>query len=521
MLKLKAKCKRASEIHARGNEEPGDMLIFMPGQAEIEKTIDALRRQQNLLDDEVEFIPLIGGSESAESMRKIHAPSDKRRIFIATNVAETSITIPSVRIVIDSGLMRLNAFNPDTGISGLETRLHTKSNAKQRRGRAGRTAPGTVHYLFTKEDLEAREPYLPAEILRTDLVAQVLLMKQMGIADIPNFDFIDHPGVEKINQAIETLRKLGALNTDGSLNETGARMAEINTEPRFARMIVEAEKLGVVDAVSLAVGMLQDPRRDVFYREYRTDIPIQEKYKDYIIPGSDILTRLNIWNEYLRHRGSKEERKEWEETNGFRTFAFFNASNARKDILRNRGLRDEPIDLSPENAAKITQCVAVGLVDNIIRRVNGEYQTLSGAAGIRIDNRNSVLSGTSPDTFLSGNLRRSERAGVFAGLNLAISLEDIKRIAPYLNLALPEKPSTTAETEKQTPVQTEQKTEVSSSTTVAPEPEKQIPRVDYSFSTYKKEKQETATQEKQKRETTIMRLREIIRAWLKKLKLTR
>lgn len=506
--------KKASDIHARGNEEPGDMLIFMPGQAEIEKTIAELEKQKNLTDDGVEFVTLIGGAESAESTKRILEKSEKRRIFVATNVAETSITIPSVRIVIDSGLMRMNVFNPETGINGLQTLEHTKSNAKQRKGRGGRTAAGNVHYLYTKEDLEKRLPYLPAEILRTDLVAQVLLMKQIGIEDIPNFDFLDHPGMGKINQAIDTLNKLGALNPDGTLSEIGIQMTEYNAEPRFARMLVEAKKLGCLDAVSILVGMLQNTKYDVFSinRKIEPNMTIPQKYAKFIVPGSDILTRLNVWNQYLQHNYSKTERKKWEEENGLRTYAFYVAGNARKDIFRKnedkRKIKDEPIDIGPENSVKISQCLAVGLLDNITLRKNGEYQTISGTRGVQIDKWTSVLSGTSWEAFIAGSLRRTERGGIFAGFNFEITLDTIKKLMPNFGEdqkteAKPEVKKATAQTETEKPDQTPKSNET--------------PIVSRTPFVTQPEQKPIKPPEEHKKETQLQKIRKKVSYWIENL----
>lgn len=429
----KVAAQRAIEVFDRGQREPGDMLIFMPGAAEIRKTVAALeelKQAHGISDDEIEFVSLMGGAESAESMRKIYETSTKRRIFIATNVAETSITIPSVRVVIDSGLMRFNYYDPETGMSGLRTDVATKSNARQRKGRAGRVSEGTVHYLFTKEDFDSRKEFLPPEILRTDLVTQVLLMKELGIKDILDFDFIHHPGKNRIEQAVRSLEFLGALNKDGTLNETGRLMAQENAEPRFARMLVEAQRLGIKDDVALVVGMMMNARYDLINRDYNLNDPI---FAQYISHNSDILTRLNIWNEYVAHNNSKTERERWEAETKFRTVGFYKASTTRQEILRDRAIKDRPVDLSPENLAKIYQSIAVGFVDNFVVRKDGVYQTLNGTGGIQID-RNSVLKDVRPSSFVSGSLRKTER-GIYAGFNFTYSLENLKRIAPYLENA--------------------------------------------------------------------------------------
>lgn len=502
----KVAAQRAFEVYRRGDQEPGDMLIFMPGAREIQRTIDALeelKTRYGISDEDIEFVSLTGGDESAESVRKMYEESTKRRIFIATNVAETSITIPSVRVVIDSGLMRINVYDAETGVSGLETQRATKSNSIQRKGRAGRVSEGNVHFLFTKEDFNSRKEFLPPEILRTDLVTQVLLLKELGIKDIPSFDFLDHPGAEKINQAINTLNSLGALNPDGSLSEIGRQMTAINLEPRFARMMVEAEKFGCREAVALVIGMIQNARYDLFSnKEYRiTD----RAFSRNVVPGSDILTRLNIWNEYVAHNSSKSEREKWEKDTGFKAVGFYRASATKQEILGDRKLRDTPIDLSPENVAKIYKTIAVGFIDNIIVNKNGRYQTLSGTSGVQIDS-NSVLYGSSPATFISCSRRRLPRGEIIAGLNFEMSFEDIKKIAPYIESII---------SAKEQPAITESAAQFTQANT-APQAEP-IRAMQYSHQT------ETAKPEhkESKVKQALNKLRDLIRSWLKKLKIIR
>jgi HrpA-like RNA helicase len=421
--------EKASELHL--SDETGDILIFMPGKYEIEKTIEELKKHRRLLEDDVQFVPLLGGDESAEAMDQIHKPSSKRRIFVATNVAETSITIPSVDKVIDSGLMRVNIFNPETEISGLETRKHTKSNARQRKGRAGRTRPGSIHYLFTQRELSEREDFLPPAILRTDLAAQVLLMKKLGIENIENFDFLDHPGREKINKALTTLTKLGALKEDGSLSEIGHKMTEINAEPRFARMIIEAEKRGCVDAVALIAGVLQQSK-PIFDTNFRKYTPFKEKYRKFVVPGSDIATIINIWNDYVKINRDKEARKAWQEQNGIKTFRLYSAANARREMLRSKRIKDQEIELTPEKLKDITECVITGLLDNVVVKNGSSYQTQQGASGVQID-KNSAVYDVMPEMFVAGSIRRFGRNNTpFASFNIPLAHEQLEELTKPL-----------------------------------------------------------------------------------------
>jgi HrpA-like RNA helicase len=443
-----AAARKAIEIYEKG-EEAGDMLVFMPGAAEINKTIDALRKLQQekgISDDEIEFISLRSGEDSAESMEKALSDSPKRRIFVATNLAETGVTIKSAKVVIDSGLMRGNEYDAETGLEGLRTSKATKSNLRQRKGRVGRVSPGHVHYLFTKADYDSRHDHREAEILRTDLSRQVLLMKALGIEDIEGFDFIDHPGAHKIKLAINSLRNLGALDDSGNLTEIGQQMTEIDTDPRFARMLIEARKLGIEEDVALVIGMISNARLDITAKGYQINDAIFEKYVD---PSSDIATRLRIWNEYIKNNGSEVERKAWESRTKFKTYGFYQAATVRNELLRNKKLKDSEVSLSDENLGKINACLLAGFSDNIVYKENGIYRTVSGATGVKFDTH-SVLGRRQPEAFVSGNIRRTTKGEVIAGFNFEVYKSDIADIiAKKKTTATPESLGTaTTESEK-------------------------------------------------------------------------
>lgn len=427
-LMIKA-AEKAAEIIRMGEDE-GDMLIFMPGSGEIKKTAEELA--ERIKDPNIEFVSLIGGDRSGESYSKIHEETDKRRIYIATNVAETSITIPKIKVVIDSGLDRTNVYDLRSGISSLQTKKHTQSNARQRKGRAGRKSPGNVYYLFTEEELRKREPFLQAEILRTDLATQVLLMKKLGIEDIQNFDFMDHPGKEKIDQALERLRRLGAIDYKGTLTTIGEKMAEIDADPRFSRMVVEAEKRGCLDAVSILVGIMGEGKK-IFEYDWKTDLPFAVKYAKYFVPGNDYLTLLNVWNDYVKSTSNKDEQAAWGVENGIKTGPLKDGSNSRKDILKDRKLPDIPVDVDGEQGIAIGECIAVGLMDSILYSQGRGMYTLKNTDKMVTIDSSSSLAGQQPPMFIAGKIYTDEKSDrSFASFNMRITHDKIQKIAPYL-----------------------------------------------------------------------------------------
>ncbi|GMO44786.1 MAG: hypothetical protein Pg6C_06600 [Treponemataceae bacterium] len=221
------------------NKTEGAVLCFLPG----EKTIRdcGLRLKNSSLARKIYTVPLYGRLSKEEQEQVFYpAPAGKKKIIIATNIAETSVTIPDVRTVIDSGLAKLNFYNPHTFTSSLTESLVSKASCAQRKGRAGRTAPGTCYRLYSRRDFDARPLYTTEEIYRTDLSEVVLRMAELGITDFEDFDFIAPPGRAGIQSAVETLEALGALAPDGSLSQTGRLMAEFPLLPRQSRIIVEA-----------------------------------------------------------------------------------------------------------------------------------------------------------------------------------------------------------------------------------------------------------------------------------------
>jgi len=432
-----AAAERTEKIVREGQDQ-GDILIFMPGREEISKTIDLIK--QKISDPDIDVIPLLGGDETTNAYKQ---STGRRKIIVATNVAETSITIPTVRIVIDSGLLRTNVYDGETGTTELLTLEHTQSNAKQRKGRAGRTAPGKIYYLYTKEQFDAREPYLRAEILRTNLASQVLQMKAMGIQDVHNFDYLDHPGKEKIDMAIITLKLLGALDAEGNLTDGyGKPMSEIDADPHFARMIVEAKKRGCQDAVSLLVGMMSG-RRSIYDPKFYPERKFTDKYGRFIIPGSDFLTQLNIWNEYVENNTNREKRMEWATQNGINTYSFYNAANERKDLLHEWRTNNDRIDLSEESRHAIAVCLTAGLMDSLlIRDSDGTYSLASGKRRGIILGKNSVLQNIKPPNVISGAIRYIEQIKkTFADFNMSSDEKLIREAAPYLPEKKKEEPS--------------------------------------------------------------------------------
>ena len=221
------------------NKDDGGILIFLPGEKIIKDCMNILDHSH--FASKIHTLPLYGRLSKEEQERVfLPAPKGKKKVIISTNIAETSVTIADITTVIDSGLAKLNYYNPRTFTSSLVETQVSKASCNQRRGRAGRTRPGTCYRLYPRKDFDTRPLYTLEEIYRTDLSEVVLQMADLGIRDFQGFDFISSPGKEGIIGATDTLNMLGALDKDNSLSAIGKLMVQFPLEPRTSRIIVEA-----------------------------------------------------------------------------------------------------------------------------------------------------------------------------------------------------------------------------------------------------------------------------------------
>ncbi|MGX7741427.1 ATP-dependent helicase HrpB [Rhodopseudomonas parapalustris] len=257
--------------------EPGSVLAFLPGAAEIRRTETMLR--ERVQDPAIEIVPLFGALDAAVQDRAIQpAPKGQRKVVLATSIAETSLTIEGVRIVVDCGLSRVPRYEPDLGLTRLETVRASRAAADQRRGRAGRIEPGICYRLWDEPQTASLPPYTQPEILSADLSSLLLDLAQWGVADPLSLTFLDPPPQPALKEARELLRELGALDSDGRITDEGRSLRAMALPPRLARMIVDAGRHGYAeDAAEIAAILTErglggdsvdlDHRRDQFRRD--------------------------------------------------------------------------------------------------------------------------------------------------------------------------------------------------------------------------------------------------------------
>ena len=278
-------------------EGPGDILVFLPGEREIRDTQDALDELSQEARSGFDILPLFSRLSAAEQHR-VFAPHTRRRVVLATNVAETSLTVPGVRYVIDTGLARISRFSYRTKVQRLPIEQISRASALQRSGRCGRTEAGVALRLYAEEDYESRPEFTDPEILRTNLASVILQMTALGLGDVARFPFIDPPDKRHVTAGVQLLTELGALearrDARGSrLTKLGRQLVALPVDPRVARMIVEGARRGVLREVLVVAAALssQDPRERPLEKQAHAD-QMHARFRD---PTSDFLTLLSLW----------------------------------------------------------------------------------------------------------------------------------------------------------------------------------------------------------------------------------
>ena len=286
-------------------EGPGDVLVFLPGEREIRDTADALEEAASSFRGAgggVEVVPLYSRLSAAEQHR-VFSPHTGRRVVLATNVAETSLTVPGIRYVVDSGVARISRYSLRTKVQRLPVEPVSQASANQRAGRCGRIGPGIAIRLYSEEDFLGRPEFTDPEILRTNLASVILQMRALGLGDLARFPFVEPPDRRNVSSGLQLLEELGALRPAGdgkdSLTETGRRLARLPIDPRLGRMILEAERLGCVREVLVIVAAmsLQDPRERPAEQRPQAD----QQHARFRHESSDFLTWLNLWR-YVRQQ---------------------------------------------------------------------------------------------------------------------------------------------------------------------------------------------------------------------------
>ncbi len=410
--------------HIVEKEGDGDILIFMPGEGEIYAVMDKILSLD--LDEDLEVLPLFGNLPP-EKQQEIFKQSNKRKVIVSTNIAETSVTVPGIKFVIDSGLVKQKNYDVKTGIESLDLVPCSKSSCRQRAGRAGRISSGKYFALFSKMDFESRDEFQKPEILRSNLANVVLYMKSLGIDNIIDFDFIDKPNIESIKEAIEDLKLLGALDLNEAITDLGREMLKYPLEPRLSRILIEGKKQGCLDEICTLIGFLSSYQR-VFFRprdkQYEADIA-HNKFK---VSSSDFINLLHIWNCFVQNDFSKE----WAQDNYLNFKVLKNVSFLREYLFSLLKSHGETISKKNGDPETIGKTLLPGWIDNIlVKSVGYSYKLVfSPDSGFIFLHPSSSLFKFTPPIVISAKILRTKK--VYAMFNQEIQVSWLPEVVPYL-----------------------------------------------------------------------------------------
>jgi ATP-dependent helicase HrpA len=349
------------ELSGRDMPRDGDILVFLPGEREIRETAEALRKHH---PPGMEVLPLYGRLSGSEQDR-VFQRSGRRRIVLATNVAETSLTVPGIRYVVDTGLARISRYSYRAKIQRLQVEPISQASAWQRRGRCGREAAGICIRLYEEADHDVRPEYTDPEIRRTNLASVILQMETLGLGNIADFPFLDPPDSRFINDGYRLLRELGAVDDERRVTDLGRRLARLPVDPRLARMLVAAGPLGCLrEILVITAGLsIRDPRE----RPADAAGAADERHAAFRDPRSDFLSLLKLWEAWQERRkhDSGSAQRRWCRDN----FLSFLRLREWQDVHRQLvGLLHEMRmrqNEAPADYASVHQAVLAGMLSHI------------------------------------------------------------------------------------------------------------------------------------------------------------
>ncbi len=372
-----------------------DILIFMPTEQDIRETCALLEKKCSGL-----ILPLYARL-SGSQQKLIFAHAGQQKIIVSTNIAETSLTIPGIKYVIDAGLARILEYNPRSQTTGLPIKPISMSSAEQRKGRCGRVQNGICIRLYSQEDFSQKPLYTPPEIMRSNLAGVILRMLSLNLGAVNSFPFVDRPQPKSIRDGIDILRDLGALTRDDAseetvhykLTETGRTMAEFPLDPRVSRMLIEAKKENCVNEIAVIAAALsiQNPRE----RPYEKAEQASKAHALFHHPESDFLTYLTIWN---RYHGSLEGMPTQRKQRKFCSDHFLSYKRMIEwrdiyhqilDIMdgKNKSFKGKKyikIEINQDISDKIHRCILSGYLSNIAQKKEKNFYNAAKSRAVMI-----------------------------------------------------------------------------------------------------------------------------------------
>jgi ATP-dependent RNA helicase HrpA len=423
-------------------KDSGDILVFLPGERAIKECVTLL--QGSKLSRKLFIIPLYGRLSKDEQERVfLKTPTGKIKVVISTNIAETSITIDGIRTVIDPGQAKINFYSPRTFTDSLIESQVSRASSNQRKGRAGRTGPGTCYRLFSKKDFDTRDLFTLEEIFRTDLSEVVLQMAELGIKDFNSFDFISKPGKQGITGAVETLKLLGALNPDNSLSEAGKMMVQFPLLPRHSKMIVEAimRYPEVLEEVLIVASFLSS--HSPFLLPQGEEIEARNAQHHFRDTSGDFISNLKLFRAYSKIADS--EKKKFFCDDYYLDFRTMNMILNIKDQLESI-VSEMGIPVASGGSQKQLLCtISAGLIQFVcVKAGRSAYRSLT-AAQIHI-HPGSVMFRESPEYIVAGEIVKTSR--MFARSVSTLKREWLNIISPELHKLVPDKEGSVQKSKK-------------------------------------------------------------------------
>ena len=407
-------------------ENLADILVFLTGERDIRETAEALRKHH---PEKYEILPLYARL-SAKEQQRIFQTGGRPRVILSTNVAETSLTVPGIRAVVDTGLARISRFSPRSKLQRLPIEPISQASAKQRAGRCGRVAPGVCIRLYSEEDLLGRPQFTDPEIRRTNLAAVILQMKALRLGDIERFPFIDPPDARQIRSGIKLLQELQALDDKGQLTDIGRTLIKFPIDPRLGRMLVAAKEQNCLTEMLVIVSALsiQDPRERPADQAQAADA----KHAQWRDEQSDFLSFLKLWQLYTerqKHLSKNQLRKFCREhfLSYLRMREWQDIHSQLQEVVKGE-LRWRP-NQQPAEYQEIHRAIVSGLLSHIgFRKDKFEYE---GARGLKFFIfPGSGLFKTRPRWLVSAE--QVETSKVYARINARIEPQWVEQMAGHL-----------------------------------------------------------------------------------------
>ncbi|MGD9591642.1 MAG: ATP-dependent RNA helicase HrpA [Candidatus Berkiella sp.] len=404
---------------------PGDILIFQSGEKEIREVIELLTYQKM---NNVELLPLFSRQSNAEQ-QKVFQRSNKRKIIVTTNVAETSLTVPNIRFVIDSGLARISRYNYRNKLQRLPIEAISQASADQRKGRCGRVGPGVCYRLYREEDYLTRTPFTEPEILRTNLAGVILKMLSLDFESIETFEFIEPPDSRYFKDGFTLLERLQAVDENKKITQIGRVLATIPIEPKLGRIIIAANTFGALNEILIITSALSII--DVRERPQGNQSEADLAHAKFAHQTSDFMSILNLWQFIIEHKNqlSHQKMRKLCKENYLSFLRVLEWIDVYQQLVQITAEHNFKLNQVPADYALIHKSLLVGFIDTI--GVKEEKQEYTGARNVKFFiHPQSTLFKRAPSWILSSEIVHTSKT--FARMNGAIETKWIEEVADSL-----------------------------------------------------------------------------------------